>query len=55
MHYIVLEKEKLNGAFPKLRQLEDGRVIMPLSNMSKLRFSIKEVDILNDADAGKLK
>lgn len=55
MFYIVLEKEKLKGAFPNLRELEDGRVIMPLSAMNNLRFSVKDVDILIDSDAAQLK
>lgn len=55
MFYIVLEKEKLRGAFPNLRELEDGRVVMPLSTMNKLRFSVENVDILIDSDAAQLK
>lgn len=55
MHYIVLEKEKLNGAFPKLRTLSDGRVVMPVSLLDRIRFSLEDVDLMTEKDVLELK
>ena len=55
MHYIVLEKEKLNGAFPKLTTLKDGRVVMPISLLNRIRFSLEGVDLLTDNEVIELK